>query len=65
MREADHSPTPSNEKKNVWSYSSNPYVSSRSEQVQLYFYFTNNVQHSRSLQRSYGDCCKSHSSCRL
>jgi hypothetical protein len=65
MREADHSPTPSKEKKNVWSYSSNPHVPSRREQVQLYLYFTTNVENSRSLQRSSCDCCKSRSNYRL
>jgi hypothetical protein len=65
MREPEHSPTPSNEKKNACSYSSNPHVPSRREQVQLFLYFTTNVEHSRSLQRSSGDCCKSRSSHRL
>ena len=64
MREADRPPTPSNEKKKVWSSSSNPHVPSRREQAQLYLYFTTNVEHSRSLQRSSGDCCKSHYSYR-
>lgn len=62
MREADHSPTPSNEKKNVWSYSSNPHVPSRREQLQLHLCFTTNEEHGRSLQRSSSDCCKSRSS---